>query len=67
MDNHGYPFGFWISMNKWLSISDVPQYLFLNQILSARSISPESSLISALIPEYYFLKLETFPEIMEVF
>jgi hypothetical protein len=34
MVNHGYPFGFWISMDKWLSISDVLQYLFLNQILS---------------------------------
>ncbi len=34
MVNHGYPFGFWISMDKWLSISDVCKYLFLNQILS---------------------------------
>jgi hypothetical protein len=23
MDNHGYPFGFWICLDKWLSISDV--------------------------------------------
>jgi hypothetical protein len=34
MVNHGYPFGFWISMDKWLSISDVRKYVFLNQILS---------------------------------
>jgi hypothetical protein len=34
MDNHGYPFGFWIGLDKWLSISDVLQYLFLNQMLS---------------------------------
>jgi hypothetical protein len=34
MDSHGYQFGFWISMDKWLSISDACKYLFLNQILS---------------------------------
>jgi hypothetical protein len=36
MDSHGYPFGFWISMDKWLSISDACKYLLLNQTLSEK-------------------------------